>query len=402
MLATLCLPAASFAKTEKEAINLDILEESGQLVRLLSPAELSRYLRASELLEEGEDNIRSGRFLVERRPSALNPNEDLKAAHERGEALVEKGGRQIREAQREMVALLEGARERENAVPEVTGELLQGAVPTDNDFAGALRLAAVPVLQECWDRGYDRIFFDRVRESSPEDSANAPAPLLQLAYEVLTDLDGTRFSINMPVDLELVSPGDPPGAARFNFANQGTYKRDQIAYLAVELLSAGADADAGDLLVVRAIDLQSLQLIAQTMRRLQPEAAGAAQEDDAESQPELIQLDDTTAMIGQLATLPDPYVFRVETQDLDAESSARVTAWLTQILVENTDLSVVPTAFLERQFAGDLALNFQPRTNARLLVSGSGPEFNLSARADAVERTLPVGQLGPLTAATSD
>ena len=420
------------AETPTETVDTSILEEKNSLFSLLSPSQRLEYVRAEEQVESGASDLRRGEYMANRQPSGLNPDEDLTEVKARGQRLIEEGRKKIREGEAKMVALLQGAKAEQAASALPEKERYSHVVEVSTSYTSALEAAASVLLKTCWDAGYDQIFLDRIFRSNAEGTEKTETSVNNLTYDSLIEIDGTRFTVNLPVNLspDLKTPGS---GRQFTFNDLDTFSGERIALLSIELIEFDTDAgektepdasnnpepeadapevaatesesDTDDpsatnkaeepappvqLLVVQGLDIDTLQVIHQELRWIVPEGATA---------PEAIVKDEFALIerkqtIQRLASLPGPYQFRIESALDDPTRAMMLEAYLRGALIEHFALQLVPARVLRRTYAAAGDDKFEGLANARFVLQpdkNDASRFGLSATADGTDRRLPLG-----------
>jgi hypothetical protein len=411
------LPAL-FSQADPEPLDLSILHEKRSLYGSLSASQRIQFTRAEELVQSGKSELRRGEFMVNRRPSKLNPDEDLAPVRARGERLIEKGRIKIRQGQATMVALLESAKEElaSNAPPENVP--YDYAVEIVESYEPALEDAASAVFRACWDASYNHIFFDRVFLSGAEATTKAATSLNNATYETLIELDSTRFSLSLPTDFQLdLKP--PEEGWQFSFENSDEFSGERIALLSIEVVEFIKEAETDEaetdlpetveaaaemtpeaevqapvppiqLLVVQALDLKNLRVLHQELRWIVPKASAVS----GSSVEDSVRLMEHAQKIQILAGLPEPYKFRIKTEVADRTRSIQLEAFLRAALIEHFSLKMVPVGTLKRAYSEAKIENFEEVVNAHCLLQSEANKptrFDLSAIANETSRTLPLG-----------
>ncbi len=195
------LPLSSQAASTKEApLDLSIIAQSDALRPYMTQQQRVDYIEAAQLIKQGESNIRSGENLHSQKPSALNPNKDLKPLHERGKQLVEEGQAKVHSAQQQMIQLLTTAQARQTinqaiAAKKYNFELIEQTYPT------ALKQAAIQTLENCRNAGYANIFYDGLRIITAAQNSKAEPKVHNATYDTFIQADGTQFSVKVPLSL---------------------------------------------------------------------------------------------------------------------------------------------------------------------------------------------------------
>jgi hypothetical protein len=118
------------------------------------------HYRALMLIQEGEQMVRAGEHLANKRPSALTPNEDLKDDHARGQRMIQEGKQKIAQGQAQIARIQEQARkneeERRKAITptEIVGQRIN-KLGIEDGFRDMLQY----LVEELPDSIPQRIFF---------------------------------------------------------------------------------------------------------------------------------------------------------------------------------------------------------------------------------------------------
>ena len=429
------------AQDKPEPVDTSILEERYSLFSFLSLSQRISFSRAEEQVKDGESKLRRGKFMANREPSKLNPDEDLTETKARGKRLIEAGQTEIRQGQAAMVAILQAAKAERAASAPPEDILYEYPVDSAENYESGLEAAASVVLRACWDTGYNQIFFDRVFESNADGTTRAATSVNNLTYETLIKIDATRFSLNLPTNFQLDLK--KPGAGRqFTFDNLDAYSKKRIALLSVEIIefpssadeklesddaeapkinqetvaTSGSDAAKPEieatgpgghatdpppdeseesrppiqLLVVQALDLDTLKLVRQELRWIVPENAIAPKS----SVEDKMALTEQKQKIQLLASLPEPYQFRIEAKVNDPIRAMMLEAYLAGALMEHFSLKIVPVGALQRTYAASKDASFRKTVNARFSLQPDKTgeaRLGLSAIAEKANQSLSLG-----------
>lgn len=400
-----------------------LLASRDELLPFLSPSQRLQFIQAEGQIEAGESDLRTAQYLSDRKPSNLNPNEDLSQVRARGKQLAIEARKMIVQGKQDLVKLLRVAEATKLASAKPDEEIFEGNIARQSTFEAAFAQAAGQTLRAAWDSGFNLLFFNGVHLTSGETTGSAAPDIRNQAYDALIGIDGTRFSVTVPFDL---APNrEVSGSTRpFSFENMEVLDNGRVALLGIELISfdwpeaentpeaetaAGATASpteeaaaeaavsedpaapAPQLLMVSAIHLRTLELIHQEMVWIGDEAS--LQDPRLAQKFHLIEKQQSAQ---KLTTLTTPYAYTVEAALEDPLHAIAVSAYLQRTLQSHFKLTLVPLGFLQRAFGEEAAVGFKRFANARFIALPSTTEttaFTVSAKADATDQTLPIGTL---------
>ena len=198
------LPLSSQAASTKEApLDFSIIAQSDTQRPDMTSKQRMAYVTASQLIKQGQSDIRSGENLQAQKSSALNPNKDLKPLHQRGEQLVEEGQAKVQSAQQQMIERLTAVQARQItnqaiAAKKYNFERIKQTYPT------ALKQAAIQTLVTHRKDLYTSIFCDGLRIITAEQNSKAKPKVHNTTDDILSQADGTQFSVKVPLSLKLV------------------------------------------------------------------------------------------------------------------------------------------------------------------------------------------------------
>ncbi|MFP4069837.1 MAG: hypothetical protein ACLFVC_06615 [Opitutales bacterium] len=334
-------------------------EDLDQLSRYLTSEQRASLLEAEALIREGESEVTSGRHFAERKPSRLNPKEDTEAIKERGKKMIAEGEAKIAEGEKILDELKAKAlAQREEAIKQRVRTYEYS--PARLSFDDAIEAAADEVLRAAWDANYEALLYDGFFLTDSETTRRADTTTHNSIYDLLVDLDGTNFTVNVPLDLSLdVDPED--GAYQFTFDNESAFEGKRTALLAMELILGEESSEA--LLSVAAIDLKTRRVLAQSLRSVTDPAAVVEKAAPSDG-PEVAKpagavseiplggvLTDPESSLESMAALETPYRYRIDASKADSTFKSRVLhALLSTLILEHTDINLVDNAFIRRAY----------------------------------------------------
>ncbi|NQY31992.1 MAG: hypothetical protein HRT56_02315, partial [Coraliomargarita sp.] len=196
----LVLQLSAKSTSKDEEVDFSILERSTELSRYLDSKQRVQLIKLEESVQAALEKIRSGEYMKARKPSSLNPNEDLKPFHAKGEQLVEEGELEARTQRLRIVQLLRTAETQKEAQAKARAARYNFRIE-EMDFTAALKQSAEKVMADAWAKGYDHVLFDGVRIVEAGKSRISDVETRNMAYDILVGIDGTRFTLTMPIDL---------------------------------------------------------------------------------------------------------------------------------------------------------------------------------------------------------
>jgi hypothetical protein len=409
LLLAIALPLCARARSPKpiDAVDLSILEQPDSLIPYMSATQKLEYLNLERAMEAAQSGLRSGQHLANTKPSPLAPDRDIKPTVERGKALIAQSEAAILRLRLELVQLLEAVdsqKERQEAVDLKKYDYTLES----SDFEQAWPHYARQLLESCWALGYETLFFDGVYIHDSEGTRQTDAHIRNRVYDVFVEIDGTTFSVTIPVDFRLKAETTGKGSAIFNYENAPIFKNDKKALLALELIVPGDSATG--LLSLRAIDLNTQAIAAQHLVKINDLAAVLAPQSEETNAPESaeskdeaaeaedriarhVRLRDPQQTIDALARLSEPYSFQI----VEATGSGHVAACLGQTLLHNSGLMLVDSDFIQRAYGHTLEApeTWVGQANARLTLEADDEagDFQVQAQAEGSDRVLTVGRL---------
>lgn len=380
-----CSAFASIAAETPENENARERPPIDELQAYLTPTQKARLLRAEALIEEGESDVTAGTHFAERKASRLDPDEDIRAVKERGRKMIAAGQSKIARGEELIDELIEEAvAQRAEAIAGLVQnyDLKIDPLPFDT----ALRDAAKTTLARCREAGYGTVLYDGLfLTRADHGTVPSPSALRGSTYDTLIELDGTEFSVRLPINLDVQAEGD---AYRYEYDNRESFEPGKIVLLQMELL---ATAHFGEtLLVVTAVDTERHHIVARTVKRIDdadrvipaafgretgsqaiaaaneagtaeaaetasPEANDPAGETRKSNRfPIHLALTDQRDLLASLERLEPAYRFATKAQI--AEEGLRrlaVETALTALLAGNSELQLYDDSFVRRAYLSD-------------------------------------------------
>lgn len=405
LLISLLSLTAQAASPKEEAVDLSIIKQRDALRPLMSPQQRVAYVKAAELIEEGQSDIRSAQSQLQQKPSALNPHKDIGAIHERGKRLEAEGQAKVNEGQKQIVAILTAVQTKQQAsrAPTVKTHHFDLA---KNTYQTALEEASTQALQACRDAEYPNVLFDGLRIIQGNQITKAGTAIHNAAYDTLVQIDGTQFRVKVPLALKL-EKDDATAALSFQYDNAAAFEGERVALLAIELIAAGKGADT--LLSLRALDLNSQQLIssqlyyiADASEVLSPKAEDTSAEttqaqlaDAPRVTPASITIDEQNRLLDKLASLPNPYQFEILSVAQTTAQTALLNALIKDTLLKSSSLTLVESDFIQRTYlsAGATSEDLSNTATAALTITPDEGSYTIKAESYSTGRSVEVGTL---------
>jgi len=384
--------ARALTSADADQIDLSILEQRDALLPYMTPQQKYQYLQQLGDIKRAESDIWTGQIMANTQPSTLDPSRDIKPTIERGKKMIEKAQQSLAAAQKEMVALLTTVEGQKIQVVAIDATRFDYAIESAH-YKDALTAQSQQLLETCWELGYETLFFDGIFIQDSEGMHRADADLRNGAYDILVKIDGTRFSVTIPVDIKLKADTQGNASHIFKYENELVFKDDKKALLVIELIRP-KDSSTG-LLSLRAIDLESQLIAAQKVIKIDDIVAllNIDAEGLEDQVPTELKLRDEANTLETLSNLDDPYTFALETHF----DTTEVAELLTYTLLRNTHLALADSDFILRAYGESLDMPdaWQGQANARLTIEEDkeAESYQLSAQADGSDRVLSAGTL---------
>ena len=386
------LIVASAKASKEKAIDISIIEQSDALIPYMTTSQRIQFLKLEAAIEDAKSKRRSGQYLAETKPSTFDPDRDIKSIVNRGEQMIERADLSIWTNQKDLVSLLVTV-EAQKAVKKIIEEARFDYVLESSTFEEAMAIQCQQLLEKCWERGYEILFFDGVFTQDNEGTHPADTQLRNDFYDTLTKIDATTFSVTIPVDFHLKAGTIGKSSQIFSYENEVIFEKDKKALLAIELIRP--EGSSSGLLSLRAIDLDTQLIAVQQIVKVDDLAAALSIEDEMLEDGLLtrVTLRDHTNTLEALTRLVDAYIYEIEPTDPTNE----VAEMLTNTLLSQTDLQISDSDFILRAYGESLDLpdSWEGQANARLIIAeGDGANnYQISAKSNGSDRTLPCGEL---------
>ena len=378
-----------FRATANEApVDLEILKEADILVPYMTPAQKIVYIKLEAELNSAKSNLRSGKYLVNTKPSSFDPDRDLKPIIDRGEKLVLESEATINVKRLQIAKHLINIRE-QKSLSEAANLTKYDYCLASFDLDSALANHSRSLLDTCWALGYETLFFHTAFIHDLTKTQQASELIRNRAYDKLTQADGSRFSVRTPMNFELNYEGISEGTEIFTYDNSELFEDEKKALLAVELIIP-EDSSTG-LLSMRAIDLCTQQIIAHELSKIVDlyEILNLQEQDYQDQLIDKFQFRDSSRTIEILAQLDTPYTFDLAS---DAPMEA-VKEQLTHTLIKHSSLKIVASDFIKRNYyiATNENTSYTSPANATITIEAADKECTYEVSANANERSLYIG-----------
>lgn len=385
-------PAHTHAAKQAE-VDDSILQNEAALLPTLTRDERIAYREARKTVEDGESDIRSGEHLMSRKPSALDPNENMAPVKARGKALIEAGQAKIQEARQEMVTILQKARTRADAL---TAEAATRNYHLESkEVTAAISDACDQLLQACWEQQYAHILYDRLYLST--QSATIPAAVQRTndIYDLLVKKDGRKFTMSLAQDIEFLDSPET-GSPRLEYGSSELHTGSKTALLVLELLPFNQESEAA-LLNIKAIDWKTHTIIASDLifvnelKLIDTEVADLTTEILPEPSAKSLQINDPHTLIRTFENLPESYLFECAVQGIGISRIQQTTT--KEALIQQTSLNFAADTLLRRIYANGKNNSAFPRhaTASFIVEQGEDGSVQLKAQAKGSPRVLELG-----------
>ena len=393
MLSLLILQAtliATIATAEESSVDLNILKQADALEPFMTVAQKIAYVKLEAELDSARSNLRSGKHLANTKASSFDPNRDLKPIIDRGKKLVLESEAMINTKQIEMAQYLSNISEQRSQ--EQAADLTKYDYKiVSSDLNSALINHSRTLLDACWKLGYDTLFFHTVFIRNLEEAQQESEPIRNLAYDALTQADGSRFSVRIPMNFELNYEKVGEGTEIFSYENSDLFEDEKKALLAIELTVPKGSSTG--LLSMHAIDLCTQQIVAHELIKIVDltEVINSQEEDNQDYFTDTVQLRDPSRTIEVLSQLSTPYTFELAANPL----MAAVKEQLTHTLIKHSKLKIVATDFINRSYgkATKEHVHWTGSANATISIEMADKEGSYQVNANANKRSLSIGLL---------
>ena len=392
IIACLCaLQVSAKSSSTQSEVDFSIIERAVELSRYLSSSQRIQLIKIEEAIQRAEQKIRSGEYMQSRKPSSLNPDEDLKETHQRGKELIEEAQAERLSNQVRLVELLQIAEQQRLAQTKIIAQSYQIAALDSMEYGTALQHAAEKVLKASWEAGYQHILYNGVHLVREGKSQPASTQINNQSYDILVALDGTRFTLSMPINLSYqLTSAESSG---FTYENASAFDGSKTALLAIEQIESSKSGDA--VLAVRAIDIENFQLVSGQLVALKLSDSVS----EAPTKQLTGHISDDKNLLRTLAELETPYQFGWDLSSLTEPNSGLLySLLLQQTIQQNSGLQILETEFIQRTYlqnSGVTTAIQQPSAVFQLepveAAEISSERYTLSARLTSNNREIIIG-----------
>jgi hypothetical protein len=381
---------ATIATAEETSADLNILRQADALEPFMTVGQKIAYAKLEAELDSARSDLRSGKHLANTKASSFDPNRDLKPIIDRGKKLVLKSEATINAKLIEMAQFLLNISEK-NSRKRAADLTKYDYRLVSSDLNSALVNYSHTLLDACWKLGYETLFFHTAFIRNLKEKQQVSEPIRKLAYDALTQADGSRFSVRIPVDFELNYEKVGQGTEIFSYENSDLFQGEKKALLAIELTVPNGSSTG--LLLMHAIDLCTEQIVAHELIKIfdLTEVINSQEEYSQDYYTDMVQLRDPSRTIDVLSQLSTPYTF-----ELAADPSiAPVNELLTHTLIKNSKLKIVATDFINRSYgkATKERTHWTGSANATISIEMADKEDAYQVNANANKRSLSIGML---------
>ena len=378
------------ASANDTSVDLDILKQADTLVPYMTAEQKMYYLALEAELDSARSNLRSGKHLANTKASRINPDRDPKPIIDRGMKLVLESQAIINTKRVEIAQHLLDIREKK-AQKQAADITRYDYSLVSSDLDSALANHSRKLLDTCWKLGYETLFFHTAFLNDLTLTQEASEPIRNRAYRALTQADGSRFSVSIPMNLVLNHGRIGEGTEIFSYENSDLFEGEKKALLAIELIIPKGSSTG--LLSMRAIDLCTQQIVAHELIKILDisEAMNFQEEDHQDYLSDKVRLRNPSRTIEVLAKLSTPYIFELAT----APSMAAVKEQLTHTLIKHSKLKIVASDFIKRNYdkAIEEVTSYKGPANATITLEATDKEGTYQVNAKANKRSLSIGLL---------
>jgi|GEM_PF-3110531 len=408
---TLFQTSSSAQSAKDDSINYQIIERKDELRSHMNLQQRVALLAIEEKIEQAESDIKSGNYLLQSKPSALNPDRNMREVYERGEARIESGEAALLEARKELVVLLEACDALLQQKLTLAAEKFNTSLSTKT-FSEALE-SAQEVLQATWEQGYRTIFFDELFLFSDSETKRLNSAQSEQAYNAFVRTDGDHRAIGAPSGLELSVPDNSNATAKFVYDNAKSYGVGKKALVTIEIITSEYEQA---LLSMRTIDLETFEVISQNLSLISDyphrehehededeDDAAAPQEEKSEEVaeieasdnfPDLIKIRDENTWIDRFAQLQNPYQFEVIDSELDSTRFANLAKIVFEdSLLRNSELVLIDSDFVFRAYGKDLEEPLRMANASLHLIPQETGDIKITAQASNSDNIIEIGSM---------
>ncbi len=381
---------ATIATAEETSVDLNILKQADALEPFMTAAQKIAYVKLEAELASARSDLRSGKHLANTKASSFDPNRDLKPIIDRGKKLILESESTISAKQIEMAQYLSNISEQRSR--EQAADLTKYDYKlVSSDLNSALVNHSHTLLDACWKLGYETLFFHTAFIRNLEETQQVSEPIRNLAYDALTQADGSRFSVRIPMNFELNYEKVGEGTEIFSYENSDLFEDEKKALIAIELTVPKGSSTG--LLSMHAIDLCTQQIVAHELIKIfdLTEVINSQEEDKQDCFTDTVQLRDPSRTIEVLSQLSTPYTFELAANP----SMAAVKEQLTHTLIKHSKLKIVATDFINRSYgkATKEHVHWTGSANATISIEMADKEGSYQVNANANKRSLSIGLL---------
>lgn len=381
---------ATTATADETSVDLNILKQADALEPFMTAAQKIAYVRLESELDSARSDLRSGKYLANTKASSFDPNRDLKPIIDRGKKLVLKSEATISAKQIEMAQHLLNISEQksQNQAADLTKYDYR---LVSSDLNSALINHSHTLLDACWKLGYETLFFHTAFIRNLKEKQQVSEPIRKLAYDALTQADGSRYSVRIPVNFGLNYEKVGEDTEIFSYENSDLFEGEKKALLAIELTVPNGSSTG--LLSMHAIDLCTQQILVHELIKISDltEVINSQEEDNQDYFTDNVHLRDPSRTIEVLSQLSTPYTFELVANP----SMAAVNEQLTHTLIKNSKLKIVATDFINRSYgkATKESALWTGSANATISIDTADKEDTYQINANANNRSLSIGLL---------
>lgn len=383
-------------------LDLSILKQRNVLAQSMDASERVNLLKLETKIEEAESDIRSGEYMMQTKPSAFKDDNEVKEAIQRGKELVEEATLRLYETQKALVDFLSTAQAERASKLAVAAKKFNFTIES-HTYEKAFQASTKALLEAARVKGYKTVFFDKILLVNEDGSQPISTNARNDAYDTLVKIDGTNFSLSLPIGLELGKD------SKLTFDNIEDYGKEKIALLAIELHQ---QVEGEGLLYMRLIDLKSYLIIDQKLTHT-TEVGELLAKEEAPTEAEE-NLEDTTAEVEAPIKSPAPattkqlvgaevidegmwidrlaqqaYKFKIVTSPSDSLIPA---ICLTHTISNLTAMKLLDEDYILRAY-GSETTDFKSKASAQFTLNGTDNQFELSARSYSSDRTIKIGSM---------
>lgn len=344
------------------------------LYQFMNQAEQVEFASGQELVRQGQSNIRSGEVLKNRRPSLLNPNEDLTPIHRQGEARVREGQQQVERGQRMMERARQRAFERYKQRIE-SGELLEEAsrevAPPEPDITWTAPIATWDdfleedvreILESAWSRNITRLVPFPMLVSGNLEALGIKKEEFEAGWHrYLRRADRGRQTLASPDSVNMIYVPEGP---EVHFREDGGGPRANMVYVILEM---AVNPNGSAVVSARIMDSKSWKVLDSAVAIL-PDLPGASGgSDNPRLPPTRLNLVENQAFFGPLSGRGEPMQFSLLGAISDS-IPATERLLLRQFLFEASNLNLTERDTILNFFERDPRVAMLVSENARMEV----------------------------------